>query len=72
MIKEPTRAALALFRLLRKLAKLLGLFVTGLYLQLCELSRFLSGQERNQSFKFSCSLLRVVGLFDHQMFKFPD
>ena len=46
--------------------------MTGLYLELCELSRFLSGQERNQSFEFGCRLVRMVSLSDHQMFKFPD
>jgi hypothetical protein len=46
--------------------------VTGLYLELCELSRFLTGQERNQSFKFSCRLVGVVSLSEHQMFKLPD
>jgi hypothetical protein len=39
---------LTLLDLLRQLAKFLGLFVTCLYLQLCELSRFLR-QEQNQS-----------------------
>src|ERR1700720_974146 len=39
---------------------------------MCELSRFFTGQERNQSFKFRCRLVRVVAFFDHQMFKFPD
>jgi len=41
-------------------------------LELCQLSRFLAGQERNQSFKFGCRLVRVVSLSDHQIFKFPD
>ena len=39
---------------------------------MCELSRFLTGQERNQSFKFGCRLMGVVSLSEHQMFKFPD
>jgi hypothetical protein len=49
-----------------------GWFVTRIHLQLCELSRFFTGQERNQSFKSSCRFVRMVGLFQHQMFEFPD
>lgn len=63
---------LAFFDFLRQLAKVLRLFVAGLYLELCELSRFLTGQEQNQSFKFGCHLVRMVSLSEHQMFKFPN
>jgi hypothetical protein len=28
-------------------------------------------QERNQSLKFSCRVVRVIGLSSHQTFKFP-
>jgi hypothetical protein len=57
---------LTLFDLLRYLAKFLGLFVTCLYLQLGELSRFLR-QEQNQSLKSSSSVAvsRVVGRLQH-------
>jgi hypothetical protein len=54
---------------LREFAKLLGLFVTRLYLQLCELSRFLTRHLRNQSLKLNGRFARVVSLFQHQMFK---
>ena len=64
--------ALVLFDFLRQLAKLLGLFVTGLHLHLCELSRFLTRQERKQSLKFNCCVARVFGLCLHQTFKFPQ
>ncbi len=50
--KDRTCGMTALFDFLRELAKLLGLFVTGLYLQLCELSRCLPGLEQDQGFKF--------------------
>lgn len=63
---------LVFFDFLRQLAKVLSLFVTGLYLELCQLSRFLTGEERNQSFKLDCCLVGVVSFFEHQMFKFPD
>jgi hypothetical protein len=46
--------------------------VAGLYLELCELSGFLTGQERNQSFKLGCRLVGAISLSEHQMFKFPD
>ena len=54
---------LAFFDFLRQLAKLLGLFVTGLCLELRELPRFLTGEERNQGFKFGCRLLGMVASF---------
>jgi len=60
------------FGFLRKLAKVFGLFVAGFYLDLCELTRFLTGKKRNQSFKFGCCLLGAVSLSEHQVFKFPD
>jgi hypothetical protein len=28
--------------------------------------------EQDQAFKFSCRVVRVIGLFQHQVFKFPD
>ena len=63
---------LVFFDFVRQFAEVLGLFVTGFYLELRELSRPLTGHEWNQSFKFDCRLMRVVGLFEHQMFKFPN
>jgi hypothetical protein len=65
-------AGLALLDWLRQLANLLGLFVSGLHLKLCELSRFLTGHKQDQALKFSCGVVCVVGLFQHQVFKFPD
>jgi len=65
-------AALLFFDFLRQLAKLFGLFVARLYLQLCELSRVLSCQDRHQGLEFRRYLACVIGLFQHQMFKFPD
>jgi hypothetical protein len=70
-VAQQTPLLLAVVDFLREFAKLLGLFVTRLYLQLCELSRFLARQERNQSLKLNCRFARVVGLFQHQMFEFP-
>ena len=70
--RQRTRGILAFFDFLRSRTKVLGLFVTGLYLELCELSRFLIGEERNQSFKFGCRLVRLISPSEHQMFKFPD
>ena len=62
---------LAFVDFLCEFAKLLGLFVTRLYLQLRELSRFLTWQLRNQSLKLNRCFARVVGLFQHQMLEFP-
>jgi len=58
--------------LLRQFAKILGLFVTGLHLKLCELSRFLTGHEQDLRFKFSCRVVRAVALFQHEVLEFPD
>ena len=63
---------LGFFNFLREFAKVSGLYVTGLCLELRELSRFLSWQERNQSFKLDCRLGGVISLFDHQVFEFPN
>jgi hypothetical protein len=60
---------LTLINSLRQLAKFLGMFVTCLCLQLGELSGFLR-QKQNQSLKFVCRVVRVVGRFQHQLFKF--
>src|SRR5579863_7292869 len=57
---------------LRQLQKILGLFVTGLYLEPSELLSFFLGQERNQTFKLDRRLAGLVSPFEHQMFKFPD
>ena len=65
-------AALLLFDFLRQRAKLFGLFVARLYVQLCELSRVVSCQDRHQGLEFRRYLACVIGLFQHQMFKFPD
>ena len=62
---------LAFVNFLREFAKLLGSFVTRLYLQLRELSRFLTRQLRNQSLKLNRCFSCVVGLFQHQMLEFP-
>jgi hypothetical protein len=70
--KEQRRAGLALFHLLSQFAKLLGLFVAGLHLKLCELPGFLTGHEQDQGFKFNGRVVRVVSLFQHQVLKFPD
>jgi hypothetical protein len=43
--------------------------VTYLCLQLRELSGFLT-QKQNQSLKFVCRVVRVVGRFQHQLFEF--
>jgi hypothetical protein len=36
------------------------------------LARFLIGEKRDQSFKLSCRLVRLVSLFQHQLLKFPE
>jgi hypothetical protein len=41
-------------------------------LQLSELSRVLSRQDRHQGLQFRRYFAGVIGLFQHQMFKFPD
>ena len=64
--------ALFFFDFLRQLAKLFGLPVARFYLQLCELSRVLRGQDRRQGFQFLRYFAGVIGFFQHQMFKFPD
>jgi hypothetical protein len=46
--------------------------VARLYLELCELSGFVGGQEREKSFKFIRRFLRVARLCNQQMFKLPD
>ena len=40
-------------------------------LQLCELSRFLAGQQRNPGFKFSCRLVSLVACFNISCSNFP-
>jgi hypothetical protein len=62
---------LLFFHLPREIAKLLGLFMARLYLQICELLGLLR-QEQNQSLKLGRRLMRVVSLTYHQTFKFPD
>jgi hypothetical protein len=63
---------LFLFDFPRQFAKLFGLLVARLYLQLCELSRVLSRQDRRQGLQFRRYFACVIGLFQHQMFKLPD
>src|ERR1700722_9248040 len=64
--------ALFLFDFLRQFAKLFGLLVARLYLQLCELPGVLSRQDRHQSLQFCRYFACVIGLFQHQMFKITD
>jgi hypothetical protein len=54
---------LAFLNFLRQFAKLLGLLVALLDLQLCQLPRLLIRHFQNQSLKFDGRFLRVAGLF---------
>jgi hypothetical protein len=65
-------AALFFFDLFRQLAKFFGLLVAGFDLQMSELPGVLGGQVGKQGLQFRCYFMCVVGLFQHQMFKFPD
>lgn len=56
----------------RQLAKLFRQFVARLDLQLRELPGLLTGQYRNQSLKFDCRFVGLIGFFFHQSFKFSD
>jgi hypothetical protein len=69
---DPTYPALFLFDLLCQFAKLFRLPVARLDLQLRELTGILGRQDRRQGLEFRRYFTRVIGLFQHQMFKFPD
>jgi hypothetical protein len=58
---------------LRQLEKILCLFVTGLHLELSELSRFFLGQEQNQAFKLDSRLAGLVSEGHRSLgISFPD
>lgn len=70
--ESDSRDDLRLFDFLRQFAKFLSLFMTGLYLEMCQLLSFSIGQKRYQSFQFSGRFMRTFGFSNHDMFEFPD